>query len=159
MKQFKFWKIFIAFFLLTSFHQTERNKYIVEITFRNWLDQPFVRYSLNEKSIKVETSDYNSFAKTKVVYTRNLSNHTSDSIYTYLSKLDIDTTKANCNNPVLDGLWIDYNIKGQNIKSVHFITHSCITNKSSDLIKLAERQILKKQFTYTEIKTTSNNNE
>ncbi|MFT3912145.1 MAG: hypothetical protein QM737_22150 [Ferruginibacter sp.] len=152
MKHFKLLTIYFIAFLLSSFGQPERNRFLIEITFKDYLDQPFIRYSLSDDQIKVESSSYDNFEKKAIIYKRGLSKRASDSVYTYLSKLNIDTSKANCNNPVLDGLWIDFNIKGEGIVSTYITTHSCITRTSSDLIKLVEKQILKKRFTYTRVK-------
>lgn len=142
--------IFIIFSLpFLSFSQTERKDFVVEITFVDWLNQPFVKYTLDKNFIKVETSGYEDFKIVKsLLYQRKISTKTSDSIYNYLASIKIDTAKANCNNLVLDGLYITFYYEGYGLGQTTVKTHSCMTSEASKLLRLVEGQIKKRKFKY-----------
>lgn len=142
--------IFIIFSLpFLSFSQTERKDFVVEITFVDWLNQPFVKYTLDKNFIKVETSGYEDFKIVKsLLYQRKISTKTSDSIYNYLASIKIDTAKANCNNLVLDGLYMTFYYEGYGLGQTTVKTHSCMTSEASKLLRLVEGQIKKRKFKY-----------
>ena len=144
--------LFLSFIFL-SFAYTERKDFVIEITFIDWLNQPFVKYTLNKKSITVETSGYEDFKIIKeVLYKRNISLSTSDSIYTFLSSLKIDTAKANCDNLVLDGLYKTYYVEGYGLGKTLIKTHSCITSSAAKLQRLVESQIKNNKYKYENLK-------
>jgi hypothetical protein len=140
-------------FALISFSPTERKDFVVEITFVNWLDQPFVKYTLDKNFIKVEISGYEDFKIIKsVLYKKRISTKTSDSIYNYLASLKIDTAKANCNNLVLDGLYRTFYFEGYGLGQTLIKTHSCMTTDAAKLQRLVEEQIKNERFKYSNIK-------
>jgi len=138
---------------LPSFAQPERKDFVVEVTFIDWLNQPFVKYTLNKKEVKVETSNYADFKIVKeVLYKRKISKLVSDSIYRYLSALKIDTAKANCDNPVLDGLYRTFYYEGYGLGQTLIKTHACLTTSAAKLQQLAEGQIKNKKYWYSGLK-------
>jgi hypothetical protein len=141
--------VFCFSMLFLSFRPSERKDFVVEITFVDFLRQPFVKYSLDKNYITVSTSYYDDFKIIKdVLYKRKINALASDSIYNYLNSLKIDTAKANCNNLVLDGLFVTYYYGGFAIEETSFKTHSCFTTSAITLIKLAEGQIKRKRFKF-----------
>jgi hypothetical protein len=153
MRQFKLLTSICVLFTLVSFLPIERKDFVVEIYFIDWLDQPFVKYTLDKNFIKVETSGYEDFKIVKnLLYKRRISAKTSDSIYNYLASLKIDTTKANCNNLVLDGLYKTFYIEGYGLGQTTIKTHSCITSDAAKLQRLVEGQIKNVKFKYGNFK-------
>jgi hypothetical protein len=146
--------ILISFFFSQSFFgQSERKDFVIEITFIDWLNQPFVKYTLNKKQVKVETSYYQDFKIIEgVLYKRKISKTTSNTIYKYLSELKIDTAKANCNNPVLDGLYSVYYFEGYGLGQTQITTHACTSTSAAKLHSLVEAQIKKRKYRYFGIK-------
>lgn len=150
--------IFISFLIpLLSFLPNDRKDFVVEVTFVDWLNQPFVRYTLDKNYVKVETSRYEDFKIVEsCLYKRKISAKTSDSIYSYLASLNIDTVKANCNNLVLDGLYITYYYEGYGLGQKTVRTHSCMTSDAAKLHRLVEGQIKNLKYKYTNIKKEGN---
>ena len=146
--------ICILFLLsIVSFSSNKRKNYVVEITFIDWLNQPFVKYTLDKNIIKVETSGYEDFKiVNSILYQKKISAKTIDSIYNYLASLKIDTTKANCNNLILDGLYRTYYYEGYGLGQTLVKTHSCMTWDAVKLQKLVEGQIKNDKFKYENIK-------
>ncbi len=145
----------ILFVPLNCLCQSEKKAFVIEITFIDWMDQPFVKYTLNNKYITVETSGYEDFKIIKsVLYKRKISQFVGDSIYKTLSRLKIDTSKANCNNPVLDGLYKCYYFEGYGLGSTLIKTYSCITSSAAKLQLLVENQIKRKKFKYNNLKSS-----
>ena len=154
MRQFKLLISLCFLFILLSFLPAERKDFVVEITFIDWLDQPFVKYTLDKNFIKVETSGYEDFKIVKsLLYKSRISAKTSDSIYNYLASLKIDTVKANCNNLVLDGLYKTFYYEGYGLGQTTIKTHSCITPDAAKLQRLVEGQIRNAKFKYYNLKT------
>ena len=153
MRHFKLLLFTIFSLSLVSLLPTERKDFVVEITFVDWLDQPFVKYTLNKNFIKVETSGYEDFKIVKsLLYRRKISVKTSDSIYNYLVSLKIDTAKANCNNLVLDGLYKTFYYEGYGLGQTLIKTHSCMTADAIILQRLVEGQIKNEKFKYSNVK-------
>jgi hypothetical protein len=153
MKQFKLIISICVLFTLVSFLPIERKDFVVEISFIDWLDEPFVKYTLDKNFIKVETSGYEDFKIVKsLLYKRRISAKTSDSIYNYLASLKIDTVKANCNNLVLDGLYKTFYFEGYGLGQTIIKTHSCITSDAAKLQRLVEGQIKNVKFKYGNFK-------
>lgn len=153
MRQFKLIISICFLFILVSFIPAERKNFVVEITFIDWLDQPFVKYTLDNNFIKVETSEYEDFKKVKrLLHKRRISAKMSDSIFNYLASLKIDTIKGNCDNLTLDGLYKTFYYEGYGLGRTVIKTHSCMTAEAAKLQRLVEGQIKDVKFKYSNLK-------
>ena len=148
--------ISILIFFVSSpltFAQKERKDFVIEITYVDWLRQPFVKYTLNKTHLIVQTSSYEDFKIIKsTLYKRKISKSVSDSIYSFLSSFKVDTSKANCNNPVLDGLYKTYFFEGYGLGQTLIKNYSCITTSAAKLQSLIDGQLKKKKYKYQNLK-------
>lgn len=132
---------------LFSFREKNRKRFSVEIWYESNLTPGF-KYLLNQEEIKVLTSSDFRWKSSKLAYSKKLSAQQSDSIYSSLLNLHIDTLKTQYqfNENIYDGLYTHYTIQGDKIKLTKTTTYATSTMATDSLIEIIKHKLLPEEF-------------
>ena len=108
-----------------------------------------VIYDLNENGLKVETNCDLENCKQRTVYKRTFTNEESDSIYSFLNSLKLDTLKSSYETKgIWDGLFTKLTFK-KGFFSSHSSTFDNFSTKTTDtLFRYIDNLVLTKKYRF-----------
>ena len=143
-------------FLLFGFSEkTARHKFYIDIYYESNIET-IARFTLNQDSIKIlDCSGVAWGCKTsKISFSKKLTRALSDSIYSMLLKLRIDTLKKSYafvntyERSVYDGLYTHYIFSGDKIKYTKTTTYAISTVATDRLNKFLRRNVVPEKYYY-----------
>jgi hypothetical protein len=106
-------------------------------------------YSVDESSLQVDTNCDLENCKQKTIYKRAFSKTESDSIYKFISSLQLDTLKSSYQtNGILDGLFTKITIKNGLLSTKTSTFDNYSTPTTETLFKYIDKLILTKKYRF-----------